>query len=51
MKKVFLAASLFVAFAASAQQTGEKQQRQKPNAKEMVSKMDQDLNLSNKKNN
>ena len=47
MKKVFLAASLFVAFAVSAQQIGERQQRQKPNAKEMVSKMDKELNLSN----
>ena len=47
MKNVFLAASLFVAFAVSAQQIGERQQRQKPNAKEMVSKMDKELNLSN----
>ena len=47
MKKVFLAASLFIAFAVSAQQIGERQQRQKPNAKEMVSKMDKELNLSN----
>ncbi len=47
MKKVLLAASLFVAFAVSAQQIGERQQRQKPNAKEMVSKMDKELNLSN----
>lgn len=48
MKKIFLAASLFVAFAVSAQQNGERQQRQKPNAKEMVSKMDKELNLSSK---
>ncbi len=47
MKKIFLAASLFVAFAVSAQQTGERQHRQKPKAKEMVSKMDKELNLSN----
>ena len=47
MKKIFLAASLFVAFAVSAQQTGERQHRQKPNAKEMVSKMDKELNLCN----
>ena len=47
MKKIFLAASLFVAFAVSAQQIGARQQRQKPNAKEMVSKMDKELNLCN----
>ena len=47
MKKLFIAASLFIAFAVSAQQTQQREHREKPSTEQQMKEFD-GLNLSNK---